>query len=183
MKNIEFYMTPRGGVMILDESGTRELTESNREFVAEMIEIIGEFWPEALQALSKKYDKARFNIPHYEFLIVRAFIKCNFPKFDSTMDIDHLGNFNFEEPECPMRGECPLEGVVCKPKYNSKLSSRELEVMKLYSEKMTEDEIAEYLFISPDTVRTHKRNAFKRVRVHTLAEFILYAKNNNLFNQ
>ncbi len=98
------------------------------------------------------------------------------------MDIDHVGNFNFEEPECPMKGECPHEGVICRPKFNSKLSSREIEVMKLYYENMDDSEISSRLYISIDTVRTHKRNAFQRLKIHSMSEFILYAKNHNLFN-
>lgn len=154
---------------------------SDREFVSEMIKTIHEFYPEALTALSKVFDKLRFTTAVFEFNIVRRFIKCNWGKFDSVMDIDQFGNLNFEEVECPLRGECSLEGIVCKPKFNSKLSDRELEIMHLFYENVSVENIAEKLCISCETVRTHKRNAFRRVKVHSLPEFFLYAKQNHLF--
>ncbi len=182
MKKIEFYITPKGGVMISDSDGTRHFKESDREFVGDMIEKLSEFYPEALAALSKVFEKKRLNIPHYEYRIVLRFIKCNWGKFDSLMDIDQFGNLNFEEVECPLRGECCHEGVICKPKFNSNLSGRELEVMRQYYEKTPVEEIACKLFLSIETVKTHKRNVFRRTSSHTLAEFFLYAKTNNLFN-
>jgi DNA-binding CsgD family transcriptional regulator len=181
MKNKEFYFTPKGGIMITDEHGTRELTPNSREFVSAMIGKIGEFYPDALEKASKEYANSRYNVPYFEFLIVRRFLKCNFGKYDSTMDMDQIGNFHFEEPECPLRGECPCEGIICKPEFNSKLSDREKEVMQMLYEGATEDNISESLCISTETVRTHKRNAFRRTRVHSLPEFFLFARNTGLF--
>lgn len=181
MKNVEFYITPQGGIMIHDDAGVRELKESERDFITKMMKKIGDFHPEALARLSSIFEKKRFNIPHYEFCIVSRFIRCNWGRFDSLFDIDQYGNFNFEEVECPLRGECCHEGVICRPKFNSQLSAREIEVMQYFYEGKSAEQIAERLFISIDTVRTHKRNAFKRTDTHSLAEFFLYAKNNNLF--
>lgn len=183
MKNIEFYRTPTGGIMINDSKGTRELKETDRNFISEMIKKIGEFYPEALADLSKTYECKRFNIPHFEYTIVSRFIRCNWGTFDSIVDIDQFGYFNFEEVECPLRGECKSENVICRPKFNSKLSFRELEVMRCYYEGCETEEIADRLCISIETVKTHVRNAFKRTSTHSMSEFILYAKNNNIFNQ
>lgn len=182
MKNIEFYRTPTGGVMITDDAGTREMKEGDRNFISEMMKKIGEFYPESLSALTKTYECKRFNVPHFEYCIVSRFIRCNWGRFDSIVDIDQFGYFNFEEVECPLRGECKVEGIICRPKFNSKLSDRELEVMKCYYENRTTEQIADRLCISVETVRTHRRNAYRRTGTCSLAEFFLYAKNNNLFN-
>jgi DNA-binding CsgD family transcriptional regulator len=182
MSNKEFYITPKGGVKITDEHGTHELKPENRGFIIAMIEKIGEFWPLALEAASTAYSKYRHNISYFEFLIVRRFLKCNFGKYDSTLDIDQFGNFHFEEVECPLRGECSHEGVICKPKFNSKLSEREIEIMQLLYEGCIDESIAEKLSISIETIKTHKRNAFRRTGVHSLSEFFLYVKNNKIFN-
>lgn len=181
MSNMEFYITPKGDIMIHCQDGVRMLQVSDRTFVSGMIKVIQEFYPEALSSLSKVFEKLRFASAIHEFNIVRRFIKCNWGKFDSVMDIDQFGNLNFEEVECPLRGECTLEGIVCKPKFNSKLSERELEIMRLFYASQTLEEIAEKLCLSIETVKTHKRNAFKRVKVHSLPEFFLYAKQNHLF--
>ncbi len=181
MNCAEFYITPKGDIMIHCQDGVRLLQFSDRAFVSEMIKTIQEFYPEALKALSKVFEKLRFTTAVFEFNIVRRFIKCNWGKFDSVLDIDQFGNLNFEEVECPLRGECQLEGIVCKPKFNSKLSDRELEIMRFFYASLTIEDIAAKLCISTETVKTHKRNAFKRVKVHSLPEFFLYAKQNHLF--
>jgi len=82
-----------------------------------------------------------------------------------------MGNFHFEEVKCPLKGECKYEGIICKPKFNSTLSERELSVMRSFYEGMEENAIADKYCISLETVRTHKRNAFRRINVHSLAEF------------
>lgn len=182
MINKEFYCTPQGEIMITDDHGTHELTPSNREFVSAMFKKIETFWPRAAEKASKVYEKSRANIPYYEFLIVRRFLKCNFGKYDSTLDIDQLGNFHFEEVECPLRGECSAEGFICKPKFNSSLSDRELEVMNRLYEGESEESISDSLSISIETVKTHKRNAFRRTGVHSKEEFWRFARDNKLFN-
>ena len=182
MKNIEFYRTPNGGIMIHDEKGVRELKENDRNFISAMMQKIGDFHPDTLARLSQHFDKKRFNIPHFEYSIVSRFIRCNWGRFDSVIDIDQFGYFNFEEVECPLRGECPHEGIICRPRFNSNLSEREIEVMSNYYKNKSTVQIADDMCLSTETVRTHKRNAFKRTGTHSLAEFYLYAKNNNLFN-
>ena len=52
MTGMEFYFTPKGEVMITDECGTRQLEQSNREFISEIITRMGIFWPEALEKAS-----------------------------------------------------------------------------------------------------------------------------------
>lgn len=181
MNCTEFYITPKGDIMIHCKDGVRLLQFSEREFISCMLKTIQELYPEALSSLSKVFEKLRFSAAIYEFNIVRRFIKCNWGKFDSIMDIDQFGNLNFEEVECPLRGECSLEGIICKPKFNSKLSDRELEIMNLFYVNVSLEEIADRLCISTETVRTHKRNAFRRINVHSLPEFFIYAKQNHLF--
>lgn len=183
LRNMEFYRTPNGEIMIHDESGSRYLTEKDRTFISAFIAKMDVFWTDSLKALSMLYNKSRHNVPLYEFKIVRRFLKCNFGRFDNTLDIDQLGNYHFEDVECPLRGECPLEGVVCRPKFNSSLSSREIEIMHCHYDGMSVEQISERLSISPDTVTTHKRNALQRTGTHSLQEFFIYARNNNLFNQ
>ena len=100
MTNIEFYITPQGGIMIHDVYGIRTLSEKDRLFVTSMIRKIGDFYPEALAKLSQLFEKRMMNIPCYEYSIVSRFIRCNWGRFDSVVDIDQLGNFNFEEVEC-----------------------------------------------------------------------------------
>jgi DNA-binding NarL/FixJ family response regulator len=57
------------------------------------------------------------------------------------------------------------------------LSSREMEVMELISHSMTNEEIAEKLFLSPKTVKTHIRNIFAKAEIRNRVEAaLLYAR-------
>jgi DNA-binding NarL/FixJ family response regulator len=53
------------------------------------------------------------------------------------------------------------------------LSPREMEVMELISHSMTNEEIAEKLFLSPKTVKTHIRNIFEKADIRNRVEAAL----------
>jgi DNA-binding CsgD family transcriptional regulator len=48
-----------------------------------------------------------------------------------------------------------------------------MEVMALISESMTNEEIAEKLFLSAKTVKTHIRNIFEKTGIHNRVEAVL----------
>jgi DNA-binding CsgD family transcriptional regulator len=50
------------------------------------------------------------------------------------------------------------------------LRPRERTILALYAEGLSAEEIARMLFISPHTVRTHVKNAFRRLGVHSRSE-------------
>lgn len=52
------------------------------------------------------------------------------------------------------------------------LSSRELEIMILYSQGSSSRSIAEKLYISPETVRTHVKNMYDKMGIHKKQELI-----------
>lgn len=59
------------------------------------------------------------------------------------------------------------------PALSVQLSEREREVLHLVGVGHSNGEIAEGLFLSPHTVRTHVRNALRKLGVHTRAEAVL----------
>ncbi len=87
-----------------------------------------------------------------------------------------MGRFTFEDVSCPIKGECKYAGIICSPEFDTRLTERQKEVMKLYMEGMGDEEIADMLYISPETVRTTKRDAFRKAEVHSLAEFAIQYK-------
>lgn len=184
IKSIEFYNAPEGEVMIRKQGDAeRVLSSKDREFIATFIAIISEFYPEAHKALAETYKKSELNRDYYQFLIVKRFIRCNFGSFDNVQDIDSNGRFRFEFVSCPLKGECKHDGIICSPKFNSTLSCRELEVMKLAYEGSIDEEIAESLFIAINTVNNHRKNAFRKLGIHSMPEFMRYAENHNLFKK
>nr|WP_297653814.1 LuxR family transcriptional regulator [uncultured Prevotella sp.] len=130
MESIEFYNTPEGVVMYKPLNGpVQELTIDSRKIVTEMMSLIRTRYPEAFKALSELYSSNELNRYLYEFNIVSRFCRCNLGEYDAlSPDIDSDGFFHFEEVGCPLRGECRYEGGVCKPKLNTQLSERELEI-------------------------------------------------------
>ena len=182
MKAIEFYTTPEGEITLRPiGEAERTLVESDTEFIQAFLEILKDFYPEAYSALMEIYSKSSTNKRYHDFLAVRRFIKCNFGLYDNMIDVDDNWNFKFDFVGCPLRGECKHDRVVCYPKFNSKLSDRELEVMKMLYRGKTDSEIADSLFISLNTVNNHRKNSFRKLDIHSMPEFMRYAMKNNLF--
>lgn len=184
MRAIEFYMTPKGEVMLKEEGKPEDqLKETDYDFISSFLNVIEEFYPVAYKKLMEEYARSEKRRTYRDFLAVRRFIKCNMGNYDNTLDLDENWNFKFEFISCPLRGECTGQGVICSPKFNSKLSERQLDVMKMCYEGKSDEEIAEDLYITLDTVKNHRKNSFRKLGVHSMPEFMRYANKNNLFNQ
>jgi len=61
-----------------------------------------------------------------------------------------------------------------------KLSDREIEITRCLSEGKTSLEIADQLFISEHTVKTHRKNILKKLDIHSAPELVQYAINNGI---
>lgn len=60
------------------------------------------------------------------------------------------------------------------------LSDQEKKVIRLTAQGLTEQTIAETLFISKHTVHTHKKNIFRKLGLHTNTDLVKFAYENNL---
>src|SRR5207302_1349908 len=56
-----------------------------------------------------------------------------------------------------------------------KLTERELQVLKLVAQGMSNREVAEDLFISENTVKNHVRNILEKLHLHSRMEAVVYA--------
>ena len=63
---------------------------------------------------------------------------------------------------------------------DSKLTDRELEILKLITKECSNKQIAEKLFISERTVETHRKNIFRKTGTTSLVGLIKYAYANNI---
>ena len=61
-------------------------------------------------------------------------------------------------------------------------SRREIEIIKLLAEFKTSKQIAEKLFISKNTVDTHRKNILEEAGLHKTAELIVFAIENGIVN-
>ena len=62
------------------------------------------------------------------------------------------------------------------------LTRRETEVLGLVAQEMTSREIAEKLFISEETAKTHRKNIIKKLGVKGVAGLVKFAYRHNLIN-
>ena len=177
---MEFFVSA-GEVFYQSENGLQQLTEGSPT-VVQMLDRIKELYPQAYKALCQCYEKSKPNKPYFSFLIVRRFCKCNFGNLDHTKRDVSNGVFNIERVFCPLQGECPHEGIICMPKMDSRLSDAEVRVMKLVCDGKSNVEIADELYLSPNTVKRHISSAYIKTHSRNRADFVKYAKDSNLFN-
>lgn len=62
----------------------------------------------------------------------------------------------------------------------SKLTNREIEIIKLVVKSMTNKEIATQLFLSELTINTHRKNAMQKLELKNTASLVKFALDNNL---
>ena len=182
LTNIEFF-THGNDVMVRTVDGSvRTLSATDYELIDALCEYLSTFYSKAYSALCEEYKQSALNQPYFRYRIVRRFVRCNFGGLDDVNDISGSMRCNFEYVPCPLRGECRLDRIVCNPEFNHQLSPSELQVLRLVYDGLTEEVIGERLRLSPHTIHTHVRNAYARLDIHSKAQFIRYAAENNLFS-
>lgn len=170
-------------VWLRDSSGRMWLVQmSDYELINTFLDLVSRFYPEAYAALTELYNESAMNPAYYRYKMFLRFIKCNFSNLDIIPDITEGLKFVFEPVQCPLRGECKYDKVICRPKFAHALSPAETRVMAMVYDDLSEKEIADRLNLSPLTVHTHVRNAYIRLGVHSKAEFVKYAASHNLFS-
>ena len=61
-----------------------------------------------------------------------------------------------------------------------RLSEREIQIIKLIIDGRGNGEIAQTIFVSEDTVKTHRKNIFKKLNVHNASELTTFVLNNGV---
>jgi DNA-binding CsgD family transcriptional regulator len=76
--------------------------------------------------------------------------------------------------------ELDLNDKAWRKSEKPKLTKREIEVLHLYAQGLSINEIAEKVSVSPDTVKYYRRQIFDRLNVSTIAEALSYAVNSKI---
>ncbi|PSU44572.1 helix-turn-helix transcriptional regulator [Photobacterium frigidiphilum] len=63
------------------------------------------------------------------------------------------------------------------PKHDAKLTTREKEIMKLLVSGVSNVQIAQKLYVSENTIKTHLHNVFKKIKVKNRIQAFMWAKN------
>lgn len=76
--------------------------------------------------------------------------------------------------------ELDLKKEVWIAKEKTKLKDKELEVLRLYAQGLTINQIAEKMFVSPDTIKYYRRKIFEIFEVKNFAEALSFAVDNKI---
>lgn len=173
LRNIEFHISPdQKSIMYLlkGEQKSRLLTTEDGQFCRYILSNFEIQYPKAVKRAKEIYKDATFPLFHS----VRRLLKCNCGIFDHILDIDEFGIIHTEFVFCPLRGECMEEGVICMPERETCLLPREKEVGKLVSQGKSNEEIAQMLFVSLATVKSHIANSMRKLNVKNRTELGVY---------
>lgn len=182
LANSEFFTYDQELWMRYADGSMVQVLEHDYDLIGYLVEHISTFYPKAYTALCTEYKDCAANRPYYYYRIAARFVRCNFSVLDSIPDIGADLHFHFEHINCPLRGECKYDHVICRPEFDHKLSRAERPVMALVYEGLNETAIGDRLRLSPLTIHTHIRNAYSRLGIHSKAEFVKYAAVHNLFS-
>jgi regulator of cell morphogenesis and NO signaling len=72
--------------------------------------------------------------------------------------------------------------MINKSDSKESVSEREKDIIGCLVQGMSNKEIANHLFISVNTVITHRRNIARKLQIHSLAGLTIYAIANNLID-
>lgn len=176
MKTREYFCTPDGNIAIRIDSQVRNITIDDIDLINDLLIKVEADYPKAYAALESIYGAQA----HARWRMFSRFVRCNFGSFDHIDDVDESNFMHFEKVPCPMRGECTHECVICQPEFNTVLTAREFEILTMIVEGLTDQQIADRLFRSYDTIRNHRRNIEHKLQCNSKVKLIEYARKNNI---
>ena len=152
----------------------------------ELTEKLIKFYPDI-----KVLILSMFNNEEYIVSAIQAGAKGYLPKQDSTTEIllEAIRTIsNGDEYYSPSISKIVLKSFIKNAKNLSigdaakkhQLTSREKEILKLYVEGCTNNEIAEKLNLSVFTIKTHKNNIMQKYNFKSTVEMIKFALRNNI---
>lgn len=103
---------------------------------------------------------------------LEAFVKCRFGGLDFTPDIQNGTIQDGEYWDCPMRGNCKGEGIVCKPiSYNNQtLTSTEIKILRLLVTDKINTVISDDLNLPLGTFHKLKQILYQKLNIRTRPE-------------
>lgn len=73
-----------------------------------------------------------------------------------------------------------IENKIWQKSEKPKLSKREIEILQLHAQGLTINQIAEKIFVAPDTVKYYRRRIFERLEVTNMVEALSRAVNSKM---
>jgi DNA-binding CsgD family transcriptional regulator len=76
--------------------------------------------------------------------------------------------------------ELDIQNNIWRKSEKPKLTKREIEILRLHAQGLTINQIAERIFVAPDTVKYYRRRIFERLEVGNMVEALSYAVNSKI---
>lgn len=93
---------------------------------------------------------------------------ANFDELHKAVDDCIAGSYYFPKSK-PSKLKQFFNSFFKSLREDYQLSDREMEIMQLIFSQYETNEIAEKLNLSPHTIRTHRKNIFKKLKIHSLS--------------
>lgn len=149
----------------------------------------------AIREISKEQAKSQLillgNIPSHEEIVglmntgVRGYFDLNDPsnQLADAIHIVHKGEIWLPRDKMSsiMDRIISVVGRDLKEKTLDQLTPTEFQVLRLIGQGKSNDEIAEAMFISKNTVRSHIKSIYAKLDTHSRLQLALYAINSALF--
>lgn len=90
------------------------------------------------------------------------------------------GNVTINKQGSGVLWQLDLSSKVWITREKLKLKERELETLRLYAQGLTINQIAEKMFVSPDTIKYYRRKIFEIFEVKNFAEALSFAMDNKI---
>lgn len=167
MGNIEFSHDNNGNIFVYTENDSHPFSyKYDADLIDYIYNKIESDYPQAFNRLCEIYKEFSWNQRILKFKICMRFIKCNWGNLDNTLQDIKGDIWNIEVTQCPLRGECPHENIICRPRFASGLSNREIEVLNLLATAKTAKDIANELNISIHTACKHVENIRNKLNMN-----------------
>ena len=120
--------------------------------------------------------------PHSELKQLEQFVSCRFGGLDFNADITDHTVQDGEYCECPLRGTCPHEGVLCKmPVVNGyRLEPIDVKLLRLTSTDKTNEVIGDVLDLPMGSLHKLKAKVYNNLSIQTKQEGALLSYEYNL---
>lgn len=120
--------------------------------------------------------------PESEIKQREQFVKCRFGGLDYTPDIKDMKLQDGEYWECPLRGACKGEGIVCRSvTYKGEiLDSKHIKLLKMLATNMTNQNLYEAMDMHEGTFNKFKKELYAILGIQTKQEAACISKDLNL---
>lgn len=92
----------------------------------------------------------------------------------------NAGNVTITKQGSDILWKLNVAGKVWIAESKSKLKEKELEILRLYAQGLTINQIAEKMFVSPDTIKYYRRKIFEAFDVKNFTEALSFAIDNKI---